>query len=84
MDTDHEVTRTRHQMKVPGTGVLIAPKAVGRLFTLHDYTKCPRFTKKRMPRVLYPILRPNVYECPRNYRMRKAARFKRRFSAQAV
>ena len=26
MDTDHEVTRTRHQMKVPGIGVLIAQK----------------------------------------------------------
>ena len=25
MDTDHEVNRTRHQMKVPGLGVLIAP-----------------------------------------------------------
>ena len=29
MDTDHEVNRTRHQMNVPGLGVLIAPKVVG-------------------------------------------------------
>ena len=71
MDTDQEVTRTRHQMKVPGIGVLIAPNAVGRLFTLHDYTKCPRFTKKRMPRVLYPILLPTTVLCP--------SRVKRRF-----
>ena len=49
MDTDHEVNRTRHQMKVPGLGVLIARKAIGRLFTLHDYTKCSRFGKQPMP-----------------------------------
>ena len=84
MDTDHEVNRTRHQMKVPGLGVLIAPKAVGRLFTLHDYRKCPQFIKKpRSPRVLYPILRPNVYNCPRMYHLRQAARLKRRFSVNA-
>ena len=29
MDTDHEVNSTRHQMNVPGLGVLIAPKVVG-------------------------------------------------------
>ena len=79
MDTDQEVNRTRHQMKVPGLGVLIAPKAVGRLFTLYDYRKCPRFVKKPMPLVLYPILRPNVYNCPRMFHLRKAARLKRRF-----
>ena len=37
MDTDQEVNCTRHQMKVPGMGVLIVPEAVGRLFTLHGY-----------------------------------------------
>ena len=45
MDTDHEVNRTRHQMKVPGLGALIAPKAVGQLFTLYEYRRCPRFGK---------------------------------------
>lgn len=79
MDTDHEVNRTRHQMKVPGLGVLIAPKAIGRLFTLHDYRKCPRFLKKPMPRRLYLILRPNVYHCPRLFHLRTAARVKRGF-----
>ena len=78
MDTDHEVNRTRYQINVPGLGVLIAPKAVGRLFTLHDYRKCPRFIKKPMPRRLYPILRPNVYNCPRNYHLQQVARAKRR------
>ena len=56
MDTDHEVNRTRHQMKVPGLGVLIAPKAVGQLFTLYEYRRCPRFGKQPMPSVLYLIL----------------------------
>ena len=79
MDTDHEVNRTRHQMNVPGLGVLIAPKAVGRLFTLYEYRRCPRFGKQPMPPVLYPILRPNVYECPRMFLRRKAARLKREF-----
>lgn len=77
MDTDHEVNRTHHQMAVPGLGVFIAPKAIGRLFTLHDYRKCPRFGKQRMPRVLYPILRPNVYNSPRMYHIQKASREKR-------
>ena len=78
MDTNHEVNRMRHQMKVPELGVLIAPQAVGRLFTLHDYRKCPQFIKKPKPRVLYPILRPNVYDCQRMYHLRQAARLKRR------
>lgn len=79
MDTDYEVTHPRHQMKVPGLGVLIAPRTVGRLFTLYRYTRCPRLVRKPMPWVLYPVLLPNVYDSPRNYRLRKAARFKREF-----
>lgn len=77
MESSREVIRTRHQMKVPGLGVLIAPDAIGRLFTLHDYTRCPRFDKNDMPQVLYPILRPNVYNSPRMYRIRKVGRRKR-------
>ena len=51
MDTDQEVTRTRHQMKVPGIGVLIAPNAVGRTLyparlhempTVHEKTDATR------------------------------------------
>ena len=79
MDTDYEVTRTRHQMKVPGLGVLIAPRSVSRLFTLHRYAQCPRLVRKPMPRILYPMLRSNVYNSPRNYRLRRTARFKRMY-----
>ena len=71
MDTDIEVNRTRHQMAVPGLGVFIAPNAVARLFVLHDYKKCPKFTSQLTlltdPCVLYPILRPNVYYSPRMF-----------------
>ena len=30
-------------MAVPGIGTFIAPKAVARLFSLTDYTRCPKF-----------------------------------------
>ena len=71
--------RSRSQSHAPpdeSTGVRRAnglPES-GRLFTLHDYRKCPRFIKKpRSLRILYPILRPNVYNCPRSYHLRQAA-----------
>ena len=76
-ESDRDIIRPKHQMAVPGLGVFIAPNAVARLFRLHDWTKCPRLdVKKEPPRVLYPILRPNVMHCPRYYHLRQAARFK--------
>ena len=53
--------RPKHLIRVPGLGVFTAPQAIARLFHLHDYTKCPSFNQTwRMPRILYPILRPNL------------------------
>ena len=58
--------RPKYQMPVPGVGVFIAPKAVGRLFQLHDYTKCVNLEKRRNPcSYLLPVLLPNVLNCPR-------------------
>ena len=72
------IIRPKHRMVVPGLGVFIAPKAVARLFQLHDYTCCPNFRKKRAPmgRILYPLLRPNVYYSPRMFHLHQARRFK--------
>lgn len=57
--------RPKHQVRVPGLGVFIAPNAVVRLFQLHSYTRCPDFTRTHNPtRTLYPVLRPNVYNSP--------------------
>ncbi len=52
--------------------------AVARLFQLHDYTRCPNFRKKHAPmrRILYPILRPNVYYSPRMFHLHQARKFK--------
>ena len=77
-ESDRDIIRPKHQMAVPGLGVFIAPNAVARLFQLHDYTKCPPLgsPQKKLQRVLYPILRPNVMHCPRYYQLRQAARFK--------
>ena len=75
-ESDRDIIRPKHQMAVPGLGVFIAPKAVARLFRLHDYTKCPRLGPQKPKRVLYPILRPNVMHCPRYYHLRQASRFK--------
>ena len=77
-ESDRDIIRPKHQMVVPGLGVFIAPKAVARLFQLHDYTRCPNFRKKHAPmgRMLYPLLRPNVYYSPRMYRLHQARRFK--------
>ena len=68
-------------MAVPRLGVFIAPKAVGRLFQFHDYTRCPDFKKGgRLPeRVLYPILRPSVMHSPRYYHLQQAVRLKRKY-----
>ena len=35
-ESDRDIIRPKHQMVVPGLGVFIAPKAVARLFQLHD------------------------------------------------
>ena len=77
-ESDRDVIRPKHQMVVPGLGVFIAPNAVARLFQLHDYTRCPNFRKKHAPigRILYPILRPNVYYSPRMFHRHQARRFK--------
>ena len=77
-ESDRDVIRPKYQMVVPGLGVFIAPKAVARLFQLHDYTRCPNFRKKYAPmeRTLYPILRPNVYYSPRMFHLHQARRFK--------
>ena len=77
-ESDRDVIRPKHQMAVPGLGVFIAPNAVARLFQLHDYTRCPNFEKKHAPmgRILYPILRPNVYYSPRMFHLHQARRFK--------
>ena len=48
-EADRDIIRPKHQMVVPGLGVFIAPKAVARLFQLHDYTRCPNFRKKHVP-----------------------------------
>lgn len=65
----------KHVMKVPALGVFIAPDAVARLFQLHDYTRCPRFVRGRNPqRVLYPILRPNVFTSPRFFNVSRRRR----------
>ena len=45
-ESDRDIIRPKHRMAVPGLGVFIAPKAVARLFQLHDYTRCPNFRKK--------------------------------------
>lgn len=78
IESDRDIIRPKHQMVVPGLGVFIAPKAVARLFQLHDYTRCPDFRKKHAPmrRILYPILRPNVYYSPRMFHLHQARRFK--------
>ena len=56
----------KHKSIVPGLGVFIAPEGVAQLFQLHDYQKCPDFSKTyRQRRTLYPVLRPNVLNCPR-------------------
>ena len=74
---DRDIIRPRHHKAVPGLGVFIAPKAVARLFQLHDYTKCPRLGPQKVnKRVLYPILRPNVYYSPRMFHLNRARRFK--------
>ena len=76
-ESDRDIIKPKHQVAVPGLGVFIAPKAVARLFQLHDYTKCPPLGRQKVNKhVLYPILRPNVMHCPRYYHLRQAARFK--------
>ena len=77
-ESDRDIIRPKHQVAVPGLGVFIAPKAVARLFQLHDYTRCPDFRKNRAPigRILYPILRPSVYYSPRMFHLHQARRFK--------
>lgn len=77
-ESDRDIIRPKYKMVVPGLGVFIAPKAVARLFQLHDYTRCPDFQKKHAPmrRTLYPILRPNVYYSPRMFHLHQARRFK--------
>ena len=67
--------KPKHEMAVPGLGVFIAPKGVARLFSLTDYAKCPQFhepepqislfDEPKPQRLLYPIIRPNVYKSPR-------------------
>ena len=64
--------RPKHQMKVPGLGVFIAPKGVARLFQLHGYSKCPSFSAKPGTSELIPLLLPNVYNSPRFQRVRRA------------
>ena len=78
IESDKDVISPKHKMAVPGLGVFIAPKAVARLFHLHDYTRCPNLQKKHAPMqtVLYPILRPNVYYSPRMFHRHQARRFK--------
>lgn len=78
--------RPRHKVAVPGLGVFIAPGNVARLFSLHDYTRCVRLDGRAggSPRVLYPILRPNVLQCPRYYRLQQATRQKRKFWKDCV
>ena len=48
MNTDHQATHTPPDESA-GIGVTIAPQAIGRLFTLHAYSRCPKFNKRRMP-----------------------------------
>ena len=80
MDDSKPVTSPNHRMRVPGLGVIIAPKAVGRLFQLHDYTRCVDLRRRVRPRrVLYPLLRPNVMHSPRYHHLLQAARLKRRY-----
>ena len=58
--------KPKHQFKVPGLGVFIAPNAVARLFQLHDYKRCPNLHRTYdKPITLYPLLLPNVYNSPR-------------------
>ena len=72
--------RPKHLMRVPGLGVFIAPNAVGQLFQLHDYTRCPNLRKTvKRKRVLYPILRPNVMHSPRYYHLQQPACMKREY-----
>ena len=77
-ESDRDIVRPKHHKVVPGLGVFIAPNAVARLFQLHDYTRCPNLRKKHAPmgRILYPILRPNVYYSPRMFHLHQARRFK--------
>lgn len=82
---EHHIDLTpKHLMRVPGTGVLTAPQAVARLFHLHRYTQCPRSLgrKGKLPRILYPILRPNVYHSPRMRQLRTSR--KKRMAHEAV
>lgn len=64
--------RPKHQMKVPGLGIFIAPKGVARLFQLHGYSKCPSFRAFAKPSELIPLLLPNVYNSPRFQKVRRA------------
>ena len=80
MDDSKTIISPNHRMCVPGLGVIIAPKAVGRLFQLHDYACCVDLRRRVYPRcVLYPILRPNLMHSPRYYHLLRAARLKRRY-----
>lgn len=63
--------RPKHQMKVPGLGIFIAPKGVARLFQLHGYSKCPSFSAKSETSKLIPLLLPNVYNSPRFQKVRR-------------
>lgn len=80
MDDSKAVISPNHRMCVPGLGVIIAPKAIGRLFQLPDYTRCVDLRRRvRLRRVLYPILRLNVMHSPSYYHLRQAARLKRKY-----
>ncbi len=80
MENDATIVSPKHKMAVPGLRVFIAPKAVGRLFQLHDFTRCPDFKKPvKRKQVLYPILRPNVMHSPRYYHLQQAVRLKRKY-----
>ena len=80
MDDSKAIISPKHRMIVPGLGVIIAPKAVGRLFQLHDYTRCVDLRRRVRPRqVLYPILRPNVMHSPRYYHLQQAVRLKQKY-----
>ena len=85
-ESDRDIIRPKHQVAVPGLGVFIAPKAVARLFQLHDYTRCPDFRKEHAPmgRILYPILHPNVYYSPRMFHRHQARRFKNKMRKEGA
>ena len=84
MISDGCALKNRHTHAVAGLGVFIAPKAVARLFTLTDYSRCVKLlppvqpslfdTLEAKPPVLYPLLLPQVLRCPRYYHVTTRAK----------